>query len=180
LSAVMTFSPAAVAIILNRDADKIPSDLEMLVRAGVESGAALSGTVQTPNIGLEKMICNIVANPNIRYLVLGGPESEGHRTGEALKALIANGIDDKKTIIGTAAPFPTLFNVSAEAVERFRQQVALVDVQFEADPQVIRDAVRVCIQEKPVSFRGYSLYDPARIPSRLCLRRSPGMSPSPG
>lgn len=158
------FSPAAVAIILNRDADKIPSDLEMLVRAGVESGAALSGTVQTPNIGLEKMICNIVANPNIRYLVLGGPESEGHRTGEALKALIANGIDDKKTIIGTAAPFPTLFNVSREAVERFRRQVTLVDVQFEADPQVIRDAVRVCIQEKPVSFRGYSLYDPGAYP----------------
>ena len=37
------FSPVAVAIILNCDADKIPSDLEKLVRAAIESGAVLSG-----------------------------------------------------------------------------------------------------------------------------------------
>jgi tetrahydromethanopterin S-methyltransferase subunit A len=83
------FSPVAVAIILNRDADKIPADIQALVRAGAESGAALSGTIQTPNIGFEKMICNIVANANIRYLILGGPESEGHLTGAALKALVS-------------------------------------------------------------------------------------------
>lgn len=60
------FSPVAVAIILNCDADKIPPELERLVRAGIESGAALSGTVQTENIGFEKIVCNVVANPNIR------------------------------------------------------------------------------------------------------------------
>jgi tetrahydromethanopterin S-methyltransferase subunit A len=74
-------SPVAVAIILCSDADKIPPEIEALVRAGVESGAALSGTVQTENIGFEKIICNIVANPNIRYLIIGGPESEGHSAG---------------------------------------------------------------------------------------------------
>lgn len=47
------YSPTAVAIILNCDADKIPADLEQLVRAGLEAGAALSGTVQTENIGFE-------------------------------------------------------------------------------------------------------------------------------
>lgn len=90
------FSPVAIAIILNRDTDKIPSDLEKLVRAGIESGAVLSGTVKTENIGFEKIACNIVANPNIRYLIVGGPESEGHLTGEALKTLILNGVDEKK------------------------------------------------------------------------------------
>ena len=75
------YSPVAVAIILNCDEDKIPPDIEILIRTGTESGAALSGSIQTPNIGLEKMICNIVGNPNIRFLVLGGPESEGHHTG---------------------------------------------------------------------------------------------------
>jgi tetrahydromethanopterin S-methyltransferase subunit A len=55
-------SPVAVAIILNNDADKVPPEVEKLVRAGVESGAALSGTVQTENIGFEKIVCNIVAN----------------------------------------------------------------------------------------------------------------------
>ena len=64
-------SPVAVAIILNCEADKIPREIEALVRAGIKSGAALSGTVQTENIGFEKIICIIVANPNIRYLIVG-------------------------------------------------------------------------------------------------------------
>jgi tetrahydromethanopterin S-methyltransferase subunit A len=76
------------------------------VRAGIETGAALSITVQTENIGFENIICNIVANPNIRYMIVGGPESEGHSTGEALKALIHHGVDEKKRIIGTDAPHP--------------------------------------------------------------------------
>ena len=126
------FCPVAVTIILNCDADKIPAELEKLVRAGIESGAALSGTVQTENIGFEKIVCNVVANPNIRYLVLGGPESEGHLTGEALKALISNGVDEKKRIIGTNAPHPFLFNLPMEFIERFRKQVTLIDLQFEA------------------------------------------------
>ncbi|MCX5811116.1 MAG: tetrahydromethanopterin S-methyltransferase subunit A [Proteobacteria bacterium] len=154
------FSPVAVAIILNCDADKIPREIESLVRAGAESGAALSGTVQTPNIGFEKMICNIVANPNIRYLILGGPESAGHLTGEALKALFENGVDDKKRIIGTEASHATLFNVPLNFIERFRSQLTLINIQFEGDPEVIRQAVWTCYQENPVDFRGYSLYDP--------------------
>jgi tetrahydromethanopterin S-methyltransferase subunit A len=158
------FSPVAVAIILNCDADKIPPDLEKIVRAGVESGAALSGTVQTENIGFEKIVCNVVANPNIRYLILGGPESEGHLTGEAMKALISKGIDEKKRIIETNAPHPFLFNLPTEFIERFRKQVTLIDLQFEGDPDLIRQAVWSCYQENPVEFRGISLYDLGAYP----------------
>lgn len=153
-------SPVAVAIILNRDADKIPSEIQLLVRAAAESGAALAGTVQTPNIGIEKIVCNIVANPNIRYLILGGPESEGHLTGAALKALLTNGIDDKRRIIGTEAPHPFLYNLPIQAIDRFRDQISLVDLQFEGDADVLRQAVWACYQEAPVEFRGYSLHDP--------------------
>ncbi len=158
------FSPVAVAIILNCDADKIPSDLEKLVRAGRESGAVLSGTVQTENIGFEKIVCNIVANPNIRYLIVGGPESEGHLTGEALKALTLNGIDEKRRITGTDAPHPFLFNLPMELIVRFRKQVSLVDLQFEGDPDLFRKAVWSYYQESPVEFRGYSLCDPGAYP----------------
>ena len=157
-------SPVAVAIILNNDSDKVPPEVEKLVRAGVESGAALSGTVQTENIGFEKIVCNIVANTNIRYLVLGGPESEGHLTGEALKALFSNNVDEKKRIIGTDAPHPFLFNLPMEFIERFRKQVTLIDLQFNADPDLIRQAVWSCYQEAPVTFKGYSLYDPGAYP----------------
>ena len=157
-------SPVAVAIILNCEADKVPLELTNLVRVGAESGAALSGTVQTENIGFEKIICNIVANPNIRYLILGGPESEGHLTGQALKALMENGIDDKKRIIGTNAPHPFLYNIPVEFIERFRKQLTLIDLQFEGDPEIIRKAVWSCYQEEPVEFREYRLYDVGAYP----------------
>ena len=137
-------SPVAVAIILNYDDDKIPRDIEQLVRAGIEAGAAISGTVQTENIGFEKIVCNIVANPNIRYLILGGPESDGHLTGQAMKALIRNGVDEKKRIIGTEAPHPFLYNLPMEFIERFRKQLVLVDLQFQGDPELIRKAVWSC------------------------------------
>ena len=85
------FSPVAVVIILNTEAENIPPWIEKLVRAGIEAGAAISGTLQTANIGIEKIICNIVTNTNIRYLILAGPESDGHHTGDAIKAFMKNG-----------------------------------------------------------------------------------------
>jgi thioredoxin type arsenate reductase len=157
------YSPVAVAIVLNTDADKIPQEIDRLVRAGIETGAALSGTVQTANIGIEKIICNIVSNTNIRYLILGGPESAGHRTGEALKALFSDGTDEKKRIIGTDALSPSLFNVPVEFIDRIRKQVTLVDCQFKGEEH-LKNAVRACYQETPTAFGEYSLYDPGAYP----------------
>ena len=157
-------SPVAVAIVLNCDEDKIPRDIEALVRAAIEAGAALAGTVQTPNVGFEKIVCNVVANPNIRYLILGGPESEGHLTGQALKALLQNGVDERKRIVGTDAPHPFLYNLPVEFIERFRSQLELIDLQFEGDPNQISQAVWSCYQEEPVEFGDYSLFDPGAFP----------------
>ncbi len=158
------YSPVAVVVILNRPDDQIPPEIEELVRTGIESGAALSGTVQTENIGFEKIVCNIISNPNIRYLILTGPESEGHSTGQALKALIDNGVDDTKHIIGTDAPHPLLFNIPLEFTERFREQVTLIDLQFKGTPRSIQRAVWSCIQEEPVDFEGYRLHDIGAFP----------------
>jgi len=158
------FSPAVVVVVLNREEDKIPPEIEALVRAGLESGAALSGTVQTENIGFEKIICNLIANPNIRYAILTGPESPGHLTGEAFKALLANGVDEKKRILGTEAPHPLLYNLPLEYIERFRAQVSLVDLQFQGTPETIRKAVWSCFQEEPVEFQGQTLYDIGAYP----------------
>ena len=157
-------SPVAVIVVLNHPEDKIPQEIEQLVRTGVESGAALAGTVQTENIGFEKIICNVVANPNIRYAVLTGPESEGHLTGEAFKALLKNGVDEKKRIIGADAPHPLLFNLPMEFIERFRSQLSLIDLQFKGTPSSIRKAVWSCYQEEPVEFEGQSLYDIGAYP----------------
>jgi tetrahydromethanopterin S-methyltransferase subunit A len=154
------YSPVAVVVILRWPAEEIPPSIEALVRAGVESGAALSGTLQTENIGLEKVICNIVANPNIRYLVVCGPESEGHQVGQSISALMANGVDEKRKIVGSKAHTPYLYNIPIESIERFRKQVTFIDLINEGNPDLVRKAVWSCYQEEPVEFRGYRLYDP--------------------
>ncbi len=147
------YSPAAVIIILTSDAEAIPPEIERLVRAGVETGAALSGTLQTANIGIEKIICNIVANPNIRYLILGGPESEGHKTGDAIKALLKNGVDEKKRIIETTGLTAVLYNVPTEFIQRFREQLTLVDCQFQ-DEAVIKKSSLVLFPGEPGGVPG--------------------------
>jgi tetrahydromethanopterin S-methyltransferase subunit A len=87
-----------------------------LVRVAIENGAALAGTLQTANIGLKKLIANVVVNPNIRYLVLCGRDVEGHKAGDALIALIKNGVDAKRIIIGTNAVTAYLFNIPLRAI----------------------------------------------------------------
>lgn len=157
-------SPVAVIVILKWSREKTPEDIENLVRVGVESGAALSGSLQTENVGLEKVICNIVANPNIRRVIVCGPESPGHSTGDAIQALYKNGIDEQRKIIGTQAPAPYLYNISKEWIERFRKQTQLVNLLNEGLPEILREAVCACYQEEPTEFRGYSLYDMGAYP----------------
>jgi hypothetical protein len=143
--------------------------------AGTDSGAAISGMLQTENIGLEKMICNIVANPNIRYILLCGRESAGHLPGESLLALKQKGVADTKQIIGTRAPTPHLYNIPLELIERFRNQIVSVinllcqpgekDTSVPGlNPKVIEKAVWSCYQEEPVVFMGYTLYDIGAYP----------------
>jgi len=158
------YSPVAVAVILVYDQEKAPPDIENLVRVGLESGAALSGTIQTENIGIEKLIGNIVANPNIRYLVIFGPESPGHQTGDALLMLLENGVDERKRIIGAKALTPYLFNLPMEFIARFRRQVRLINLLDEGDPDLLRRAVWSCYQEEPTSFQNCTLFDPGAYP----------------
>jgi tetrahydromethanopterin S-methyltransferase subunit A len=176
------YSPVAVCVILDTFDFAIPPELNELVMVGTDSGAALSGMLQTENIGLEKMICNVVANSNIRYIVLCGRESSGHLPGEALLSLKQNGIDEAKRIIGSKALTPHLANIPTELIDRFNQQIVSIinllckpgerDIEVPGlNPKVIEETVRSCYQETPVSFMGYSLYDVGAYPEPAILHK---------
>ena len=161
------YSPVAVVVLLNApygamppEVQTIPKEIENLVKVAIETGAALSGTLQTENIGIEKIVCNIVANPNIRYLIVCGNDVEGHNTGTAIKALIEKCIDERRTIIGSQAKTPYLFNIPLEAISRFREQLTLIDLIGETGSEVIMKGVWSCYQETPTPFREHMLYDP--------------------
>jgi tetrahydromethanopterin S-methyltransferase subunit A len=147
----------------------------------VESGAALAGMLQTENVGIEKIICNTVANPNIRYLIVCGVESACHQPGQALSSLVRNGVDERRNIIGAEGPTPCLYNIPLESIERFRQQTSLVHLVEEnhtmiaTDPQQLREAIRCCYQESQTEFMSFKLYGPGAYPeppicSKLTMR----------
>jgi len=154
------FSPVGVVVMLNYAREQTPPGIEQLVRIAIEKGAALAGTLQTENIGIEKIVTNIAANPNIRYLILCGTEITGHYTGDALKCLLENGIDERRTIVGSKAITPYLFNIPLESIERFRHQLTLINLLNEMNPDVVVQAVQACYQEEPTKFKDYTLHDP--------------------
>jgi len=175
-------SPVAVCVILDNFDYNIPPELQRLVTVAAESGAAFSGMLQTEGIGMEKMICNIVANPNIRYILLCGRESSGHTPGEALITLKQNGVDNAMRIIGSTALSPYLPNLPRAVVDRFREQiVCIIDLLCKPgqqdtnlpglNPKVIERIVLNCIQEEPVEFMDYCLYDVGAYPEPAIVHK---------
>ncbi len=156
------FSPVGVAVILSTSYDKMSVETEELVRAGIEKGASISGTLQTANIGIEKIVVNLISNPNIRYLILVGKES-GHFPADALKSLFKNGTNENGYILDTRAPTAILKNIPKNAIERFREQIQLIDLSGIIKIEILEKAVWSCYQEEETSFeteeRKYRLFD---------------------
>jgi tetrahydromethanopterin S-methyltransferase subunit A len=112
---------------------------------------AIKGRCHTENVGIEKMIVNIVSNPNIRFLILCGGEILGHFIRDCLKALHKNGIDERGRIIGAKGKIPYLVNIQREAIERFRAQVELIDLTHDKEAlKVVKSSNNV--EEFPVDL----------------------------
>jgi tetrahydromethanopterin S-methyltransferase subunit A len=102
------------------------------------NNVAIVGKVYTPNLGIEKIILNIITNPSIRYLVLCGKDSPVFQPGQAIQCLFRHGIDSEKRIKNAVGYFPVLKNLSDEKIITFLKQVELVDCREEKEIEVIR------------------------------------------
>ena len=47
-------------------------------------GVAIAGRVYTPNLGIEQIVANVIANPAIRFLLVCGRDSPLFQPGQAL------------------------------------------------------------------------------------------------
>lgn len=89
---------------------------------------ALIGTMKTENIGIEKVVANIVSNTNIRYLIVYGAEVHGHLSGDAIMAMHRNGIDDEGRIIGAIGAIPFITNIDVDTINIWRRQVEIINL----------------------------------------------------
>lgn len=113
--------------------------------------AAIWGKHKTENLGIEKIVANVVSNPNIRYLILCGSEVRGHRSGQSIQSLHANGVDGNGRIIGAVGAVPYIENVPAEAIARFREQVELIDmIDITDETQILEKIDELASEKRPV------------------------------
>ena len=119
----------------------------------VDADYGIIGTCKTENIGIERVIINVISNPSIRHLVLAGPEVPGHLTGKSMRSLYNNGVNpDTRKIIDAPGAIPYIENIPLEAIERFRQQVEFIDMLNVVDPEQITQKVSELVSKKVESF----------------------------
>ena len=119
----------------------------------IDAEYGIIGTCKTENIGIERVIINVISNPSIRYLILAGPEVPGHLTGKSMRSLYNSGVDpNTRKIIDAPGAIPYIENIPLEAIERFRQQVEFVDMLNQVDPEKISQKVSELLSKKSEPF----------------------------
>lgn len=117
-----------------------------------DAGLSIVGTLQTENLGIERLIANVLANPNIRFLVVCGSDSRkavGHLPGQSLVALARFGLDEDFRIIGAGGKRPRIRNLGRDGVEHFRRTVEVVDLVGESESSAVLKAVAACAGRNP-------------------------------
>lgn len=129
------------------------------------------GPTRTENTGVEKLVRNVVTNPSIQVLVLAGPDPEGHRSGETLKALLEEGVTAEMQVSGAPGRRPVLANATQPEIEAFRDQVEIVDRIGCTDPDRIVETV-VAESERACTC-GECLTDPVSVPDATYVDADP-------
>jgi tetrahydromethanopterin S-methyltransferase subunit A len=138
-------------------------------------GLGIVGTLHTENLGIERIIRNVLANPRIRFLVVCGADTRqavGHLPGQSLASLFANGTDERGRIREAPGKRPVLKNVTADQVGAFRRQVELIALIGEQREDPILRAIETAEARDPGAFAGLVGESPitavqARDPDRL-------------
>ena len=102
--------------------------LQELSQNTCERDCAICGKVFTENIGIEKVVKNIISNRHIRFLVLCGQEAKGHLTGACIKALHRNGLDERQRIREAPGKRPWIKTLTPAQIARFQKQVEILDL----------------------------------------------------
>lgn len=116
-----------------------------------DAGAALCGSCKTENLGLEKVIANVIANPNIRFVLLCGTEVKGHLSGQTLKALHEGGVQGGK-VVGSQGAIPFIENLDDAAIKRFQEQTEVVDIMESEDLGAIKAKIAELKGKDPGAF----------------------------
>jgi tetrahydromethanopterin S-methyltransferase subunit A len=133
--------------------------IDLMKKIGPRKDIAIVGKTFTENLGIEKMIRNLVTNPSIRILVLCGKESP-HRVGQSLIALKANGVDGEGRIVGSHGVLPIIKNIPRNEIDRFRNQIEIINLIGCDALEEVSKAIVNANERKAPAFEGAPLPAP--------------------
>ena len=113
---------------------------------------ALYGRLKTENIGIEKVVANVISNPYIRFVVICGEDIRGHRSGESLVCLHRNGINENHRIIDAPGAIPFIENLDEQAIERFQKQVRIINLIGKNDSDFLNEMIGEIVAKQPKPF----------------------------
>lgn len=113
---------------------------------------AIFGPLKTENIGIEKIVANVISNPNIRFLIICGEEIRGHRSGKSLVSLHKKGIDNQNKIIDAPGAIPYIENLDKDAIKRFQKQISIIDLIDVKEKKIIDDKIDYYLNKNKESF----------------------------
>lgn len=142
-------------------------DLAASIIAPKETTIAIAGRCDTENIGIEKIVLNLLAKPAIRWLILCGNEAPGHRAGDALLHLKEDGVDVNMRIIKAASWRPVLKNLSILNVAQFREQVEIVNLIGETQTDAVLAAVKECASRPVIPLTSTASCTPQLTAERI-------------
>jgi tetrahydromethanopterin S-methyltransferase subunit A len=116
-----------------------------------DAGAAMCGSCKTENLGLEKVIANIVSNPNIRFMLCCGTEVKGHLAGQTMIALHKGGVKEGR-VVGAEGAIPFIENLKDDAIKRFQEQVECVNIMESEDLNAIKAKMNELKARDPGAF----------------------------
>jgi tetrahydromethanopterin S-methyltransferase subunit A len=116
-----------------------------------DAGAALCGSCKTENLGLEKVIANVIANPNIRFMLFCGTEVKGHLSGQTFGALHKGGVKEGR-VVGAEGAIPFIENLNDAAIKRFQEQTEIVNIMESEDLNTIKAKINELKARDPGAF----------------------------
>ena len=118
-----------------------------------DAGAAMCGSCKTENLGLEKVIANIISNPNIRFMLCCGTEVKGHLAGQTMIALHKGGVKDGR-VVGAEGAIPFIENLNDTHIKRFQEQIEVVNIMESEDLGAIKAKMNELKARDPGAFAG--------------------------
>jgi tetrahydromethanopterin S-methyltransferase subunit A len=130
---------------------------------------AIWGKIMTENLGVTRVLSNLLSNPNIRYLIVCGKEVQGHFPGDALISFAEKGYEINsgsiviKNTIAADPRLPIENNSMEETYSRFKEQINLINLIGETDSKIISEKINSCLENR---------LEPMSLPYIINLKKS--------